>query len=466
MIYVNAMKYIAAAGRTAGKPTLERMRLLCHYLDNPQRRLKFIHVAGTNGKGSVTTMLSRILTDAGYCCGRYISPYVLDFRERICVDGEMISHADLAECTTQVASAVLQMQSDIAAARAGECVSAPIPPAMLSGAVPDTPVQFELITAVAFVYFKRRYCDIGVLGCGLGGRFDATNVIDPPLCAVLTGIGLDHTELLGDTVEQIATEKCGIIKRGCLEVISAPQLPGAQRTITDTCARTNCRLTQPNCADLQIERHTLHGLHILYRGQPYILSLCADYQAINAVTVLETVGALNRAGLIVPDTVVRKSLASTEFPARFEVLSLLPAVIVDGAHNRAGMEALCASMLPLRGRIGGELHLIVGMLRDKDPLDALAALEILFAGEDPFSLGKIYVLTPDSPRAMPAEELALLLRRLPALADADICIPSSPISAAREAIRSLKEDDALLCFGSLYLAAEQRISLRAALNGE
>lgn len=464
MIFVNAMKYINAAGRTAGKPTLERMRLLCHYLDNPQRKLKFIHVAGTNGKGSVTTMLSRILSDAGYRCGRYISPYVLDFRERICVDGEMISHRDLARCTTEVAEAVRRMQADLAAIRAGETVSAPIPQGMITGEIAETPVQFELITAIAFLYFKQRACDIVVLECGLGGRFDATNVIDPPLCAVLTAIGLDHTELLGETIGEIAAEKCGIIKRGCPEVVCCPQAPDAQRTVTDACAAANCRLTQPNRADLHITRHTLRGLHMTYRGIPYILSLCADYQAVNAATVLETVGALRRAGLNLPDEVVKIALANTRFPARFEVLSIWPAVIVDGAHNRHGIEALCASMKPLRSHVEGKLHLMVGMLRDKSPLEALSALEALFDGEDSFAIGRLYLLTPDSPRAMPAEELAELLRSLPCFAGVETVIPPTSAAASRMAVEALEEGDALLCFGSLYLAAEQRRSLVDALD--
>ena len=284
MTYNNAMKYINAAGRTAGRPTLERMRLLCRYLGDPQRRLKFVHVAGTNGKGSVTTMLSTVLTAAGYRCGRYISPYILEFRERICIDGVMIPHDALADCTAEVVTAVRRLQEDVAAARAGGEPSMPIPAAMVSGDISDTPVQFEIITAIAFLYFKRQFCDIVVLECGLGGRFDATNIIDPPLCTVLTAIGMDHTELLGDTIEKIAAEKCGIIKRGTLEVVCCPQLPAAQRTITDACAAANCRLTQPNRADLHIERTTLRGLHMRYRGRAYTLSLCAAYQALNAAT--------------------------------------------------------------------------------------------------------------------------------------------------------------------------------------
>ncbi|MBR7184284.1 MAG: bifunctional folylpolyglutamate synthase/dihydrofolate synthase [Clostridia bacterium] len=464
MTYNNAMKYIQAAGRTAGRPTLERMRLLCRYLGDPQRRLKFIHIAGTNGKGSVTTMLSAILTAAGYRCGRYISPYVLEFRERICVDGDMIPHDVLADCTAQVAAAVRRMQADIALAREGGTPSMPIPAVMLSSDIADTPVQFEIITAIAFLYFKRQFCDVVVLECGLGGRYDATNVIDQPLCAVLTAIGMDHTDLLGDTLEQIAAEKCGIIKRGTAEVISCPQLPAAQRTITDACAAANCRLTQPNRADLLITRTTLRGLHMSYRGQPYTLSLCAQYQAINAATVLETVGALRRLGMNLPEATVQSALEQVRFPARFEVLSIAPMIVVDGAHNRPGMEALCASLQPLRSRIGGQMRLMIGMLRDKNPAKVLEALAVLRAGEDPFPLARIDVLTPDTPRAMPAEELAELLRSMPWLQGVEICVPTSVDAAARDAISALSEKDALICIGSLYLAADLRRKLRDELN--
>ncbi len=464
MTIVNAMKYINAAGRTAGRPTLERMRLLCRYLGDPQKRLKFVHVAGTNGKGSVTTMLSTVLSEAGYRCGRYISPYILEFRERISIDGRMIPHAALAECTAQVAQAVRQMQADVAAAREGGTPSVPIPVSMQSGEISDTPVQFELITAIAFLYFKREFCDIVVLECGLGGKYDATNVIDPPLCAVLTAIGMDHTDLLGDTIEAITAEKCGIIKRGCAEVVCCPQLPAAQRIITDACAAVNCRLTQPNRADLHVDRTTLRGLYLRYRGVPYTLSLCAEYQALNAAVVLETVSALRRAGMNLPEHAVQKALANTVFPARFEVLSISPMIVVDGAHNRPGVEALCTSLLSLRGRVGGRLNLMIGMLRDKNPGEVLDALTHLSEGDASFTLGKIYVLTPDNPRAMPADELAALLRAVPALAGCEICVAENILSAVRTALCDFPEEDALVCFGSLYLAAILRSAIRDELN--
>ncbi len=464
MTFVNAMKYINAAGRTAGRPTLERMRLLCHYLGNPQKRLKFVHIAGTNGKGSVTAMLSRVLGEAGYRCGRYISPYVIEFRERISIGGKMIPHADLAECTAQVVQAVRRMQADIAAAREGGETAMPIPAAMLSGEIPDTPVQFEIITAIAFLYFKREFCDIVVLECGLGGKYDATNIIDPPLCAVLTSIGMDHADLLGDTLEAITAEKCGVIKRGCPEIVSSPQMPAVQRIITDSCASANCRLTQPNRADLHVDRITLRGLHLRYRGVPYTLSLCAEYQALNASVVLETVGALRRAGVNLPERAVQSALANTVFPARFEVLSIAPMIVVDGAHNRPGIEALCASLSALRSRIGGRLNLMIGMLRDKNPEEVLSAISALCAGENPFSLGTVYVLTPDSPRAMPAEELAALLAEIPALAGVEICAVDRAAASIDRAVDMLGEEDALVCFGSLYLAADLRNMIRDALN--
>lgn len=464
MTYKNALKYINAAGRTAGKPTLERMRLLCRYLGDPQRKLKFIHIAGTNGKGSVTTMLSSVLSRAGYRTGRYISPYVIEFRERISIGGEMIPHDDLADCVAEVAAAVRHMQADIAAARNGEPTATPIPPAMLSGEIGDMPVQFELITAAAFLYFKREFCDIVVLECGLGGRFDATNVIDPPMLAILCAIGMDHTELLGDTIGAIAAEKCGIIKRGCAEVVCCPQPPDAQRTITDACAAANCRLTQPSRGDLIIERATLRGLQLCYRGKPYRLSLCAAYQAINAATVLEAVGALRRAGLDLPEEAVTAALGSVFFPARFEVLSIAPMIVVDGAHNRPGVEALVASLNTLRGRGNGRLNLMLGMLRDKDPAETLEALAALTTGDNAYAIGRIDVLTPDSPRAMPAEELADILRALPFLGETALVCRSDARSAARAAVAGLTEDDALVGFGSLYLASELRIALRDELD--
>lgn len=216
--------------------------------------------------------------------------------------------------------------------------------------------------------------------------------------------------------------------------------------------------------DLTIDRVTLRGLYLTYRGMPYQLCLCAAYQAVNAATVLETVGALRRAGMNLPEGEVVRALAAVRFPARFEVLSIAPVIVVDGAHNRPGLEALCASLLPLRSRVTGRLHLMLGMLRDKNPAEVLGALNALFVGENPFALGQIYVLTPDTPRAMPAEELAGLLRTLPVLRDAEILVPTDAEEAARQAVRGADEGDALICFGSLFLAGPMRQLLRDELD--
>ncbi|MEG1777822.1 MAG: Mur ligase family protein, partial [Angelakisella sp.] len=191
MTYNEALKYIHALHRFGRKPELTRMKMLMEKLGNPQKNLRFIHVAGTNGKGSTTVMLSSVLREAGYRTGTYTSPYVIDFRERIVLDGKMISKAELAALTAEVAEKAAQVEAEY-----------------------EAPREFEFVTALALLYYSRKPCDVVVFEVGIGGRFDATNIIDPPMVSVITPIGLDHTELLGDTLSEIAGEKCGIIKRG------------------------------------------------------------------------------------------------------------------------------------------------------------------------------------------------------------------------------------------------------------
>ncbi|MBE6538123.1 MAG: bifunctional folylpolyglutamate synthase/dihydrofolate synthase [Ruminococcaceae bacterium] len=461
MTYVNALKKIHSFPRTSGAPTLERMRLLCKYLGEPQKRLKFVHIAGTNGKGSSAAMLDSVLRSAGYRTGRYISPYILDFRERMTVDGEMISHAELCEHTEAVLSAVRKMQNDIEEAKSGELVSHNIPKVLLDGSFSSTPVQFEIVTAIGFLYFAAHRCDAVVLECGLGGRFDATNVIDPPMVALIMSIGLDHTELLGDTEEKIAAEKCGIIKRGTTEVISYPQSPDVMRVISESCINSGCRISVPQRSEIRLNKASLGGLDFSYKGKDYKTALAASYQLLNASTVIETVEALNRVGMDISYEALKSGLARTVFPARFEVLGASPAVIVDGAHNESGISALCDSLSIVSRYLSGRIVFFVGMLTDKAPEKALAPF-VSFLGTQSADLCSIVTLTPDNPRAMDADELKNLLTDM---TGGRIKIKScdttekKKLSHLRPFLEDVGEEDAVVSFGSLYLAAEMRVLL-------
>lgn len=458
MTYYNTLKKIYSFPRTAGAPTLERMRLLCRYLGDPQKKLKFVHIAGTNGKGSCAAMLDSILRTAGYHTGRYISPYILDFRERMTADGEMISHDELCLHAKTVFGAVAEMQKDIEKAKNGEAVPFQIPKNVLDGSSSALPVQFEVVTAIGFLYFLAHRCDAVLLECGLGGRFDATNVIDPPMVAVIMSIGLDHTELLGDTYEKIAAEKCGIIKKGTGEVISYTQSPDVMAVIGDSCVAANARITVPVRAELELVHATLGGLNFKYRGKAYKTKLAASYQLLNAATVIEVAEALSRLGMSLDYETVAAGLEKTWFPARFEVFGVNPTVIVDGAHNDSGVKALCESIDMIAPSVGGSFTFALGMLKDKDPAKALAAFgDLVRSGK--INVSRIVTLTPDSPRAMSAEELKTVLEGM--LGDSMPIVALNTTGRQRgkdfcAAVSDIGANDALISFGSLYLASEMR----------
>lgn len=458
MTYVNALKKIHSFPRTAGAPTLERMRLLCRYLGDPQKKLKFVHIAGTNGKGSCAAMLDSVLRTAGYHTGRYISPYILDFRERMTVDGEMISHEELCKFTKKVLDAVTAMRRDIERAREGIVVPFSIPKQILDGTSSDMPVQFEIVTAIGFLYFLSHRCDAVLLECGLGGRFDATNVIDPPMAAVIMSIGLDHTELLGDTPEKIAFEKCGIIKKGTQEVISYPQSPEVRAVISDACVAANARITVPVRSELSLVHASLGGLEFIYYGKTYKTKLAASYQMVNAATVIDASEALTRVGMELSYETIAEGLQKAWFPARFEVLGVSPTVIVDGAHNAHGISAFCDSLRMVSAAIRGGVVFALGMLKDKSPEKALEPFAALLK-ENELNVKKIVALTPDSPRAMGADELASVLDKV---LGGTVCIEAvDGVGRRREkdflaCLSDVENEDAVISFGSLYLASEMR----------
>lgn len=474
MTYNKALKKIWGLSRTAGAPTIERMRLLCRYLGDPQKKLKFIHVAGTNGKGSFAAMLDSILRESGYRTGRYISPYVIDFRERITINGEMISHDELSELCATVMTAAESMKGDIEKAKGGENVPYPIVKSILDGTVSSEPVQFEVVTAIALLYFCKHRCDAVVLECGLGGKYDATNVIDAPLVSVIMSIGFDHTELLGDKIEQIAEEKCGIIKCGTREVISAPQYPEAYSVIAAACADRGCRLTVPVKTDMSLARLSLGALEFTYRQMAYRTRMPAIYQMSNAATVIETVMALRRVGMVITDYALEVGLEKAWLPARFEVLGISPSYIIDGAHNAHGIMAFCDSMRAIAPQITGKVTFVLGMLRDKEPEKALMPFAHLIS-EGGFNVEKIITLTPNSPRAMTATELSETLKSilndqfsiLPVELNGESVFTSKRgIKLLMSQIGELGTDDALISFGSLYLAAELRTGIRAYIESK
>ena len=298
MTYEESLQYIHSLLRFGMKPGLERIDGLLRRMGSPHDKLRCIHVAGTNGKGSVCAMLSEILQCAGYRTGLTISPYITDFCERMQVNSTPISHEELAGQVEKLKPLLEEIS------REGEPVT-----------------EFEAVTALAFQWFYEQKCDVVVLETGLGGRFDATNVIQKPLCSVITSIGMDHTDILGDSYRQIAFEKCGIIKPDGITVSYPEQEQEALGEIMRIAAQRRNTLCMGNAAALEVKRMTVEGSDVVYGRLPLHIPLAGAHQHNNAITAVETAWALNGAGLSIHDGDIQKGIAQVCWPARFEVLA-------------------------------------------------------------------------------------------------------------------------------------------------
>lgn len=416
---MQAIEYIHSLEKFGIKPGLERIKALCELLGNPQDKLKVIHVAGTNGKGSTSTMISNILIKNGFNTGLYISPYVTDFRERIQFNGNMIEHSELAECVEKVKAAVEILLEK------GEQTT-----------------EFEALTATAFVYFAKKKCDFVVLEVGLGGRFDATNVIKAPFVSVIASISLDHTAILGDTVEKIAAEKCGIIKFGAETVIYPFQQTEALRVIEDTCNQRFNTLRIPDINKLEIGEETIEGTRASYDGIEFLLPLAGKHMIYNAVTAIEAVRSLKRFGVNVSDNVIASGIASSVMPARMELIRKKPVIILDGGHNEG-----CANALAdyIRKHLSDKRIIMVSsMMADKDYMSYMRIVA-------PFA--SVFVATKaDVPRALSSDELCETAKAF----CADCYSISEPLKAVQAAGNITEKDDALIVCGSFYLAGEIR----------
>ena len=413
----DALAYIHGTNRAFCKPGLERVSALLCTLGNPQRELKYVHVAGTNGKGSTSSMLARVLEEAGYRVGLYTSPYILRFNERIRVAGECIPDGDLIRLTERI--------RDVA------------------DAMEDRPTEFEIITAIAFSYFLEEKCDIVVLEVGLGGRFDATNVIQSPEVSVITGIALDHMAILGDTVEKIAYEKAGIIKAG------APVVWGGTDAVAREVIRNVAKERGSAFYESDLSKVICHESGILgsvfdYRSLHNIeISLSGTYQMQNAVTVIEAIDVLKNRGYKISEDAMRRGLSTTVWQARFELLSKAPLVIFDGAHNPEGIGVAVESV---KQYFKGERVLILsGVLADKDYVSVATSLSTIGR--------RAYTITPDNPRALDGKDYAALLTSLGCEA--------TPAGSIEEGVtRAMKDAEEsglpLLCLGSLYTYREVR----------
>ena len=411
-----ALVYIHSVVWQGSRPGLSRTTELLQRMGNPQNKLRFIHVAGTNGKGSTCAMLESILRHAGFRTGLYTSPYISRFHERMQVNGIPISDEMLCAVTEYVQPLADTMQ--------------------------DAPTEFELVTAIAMEFFARSGCEIVLLECGMGGELDSTNVIDTPECAVMCTIGLDHMEYLGSTLAEIARTKAGIFKPGGL-CVTYPAAPEVEAVYLEIASERKLDRHTADFSRLHPGSRSLSGQSFSFDGFGELqLSLLGKNQLYNAVMALTVVEVLHEKGWNIPLVAVQQGLCNVHWPGRFELLRRKPDILADGGHNPQCMEALCENIrdyLP-----GREITAVVGVMADKD-------YKQMFLPVLPY-IERFIAVTPPNPRALPAPELARVLQGLGAKA-----VPAESVEAGMAlALSSASPEGAVLTFGSLYMLGETR----------
>lgn len=408
--YIHSMQWNRrATGYEHAKALLEKM-------GNPEKKLKYIHIGGTNGKGSTAAMLAKILEKAGYKTGLFTSPYIYRFHERIQINGRQIGDEDLGTITEYVKSFVDTME--------------------------DCPSEFALISCIAFEYFAREHCDIVVLEVGMGGEKDSTNVIDCPEVAIMTNIGLDHTEYLGETLEEIATTKAGILKEDGTAVFY-PSTESVNQILKEICNKRKVQATFVNFQDLVLEQYSMDGQAFCYgQHKNLFIPLLGGHQLKNAAVAISAVDALNKKGWDIEEENLKEGLKTVTWPGRFEIIHKKPLFIIDGGHNPQCIDALAENIKTYFG--DKKVIAITGVLEDKDYNE-------MYGPIFPY-IEKFFCITPPSPRKLEAIKLASYLRQAGAKAEACDTIHE----AIKNALIEVGEDDVILCFGSLYSVGELR----------
>ena len=408
--------YIHKTSWLGSKPGLSRTNELLEKLGNPHKNLKFVHVAGTNGKGSTCAYIASVLAEAGYKTGLYTSPYINFFNERIRINGECISDSDLEKFVD-----IIRPFAD---------------------SMDDSPTEFEVITALAMKYFCEKECDIVVLEVGMGGEFDSTNVIDTPECAVITPIALDHTAVLGKTIKEVAHAKSGIIKGG--SVVCADSKGDAHDVIKETCDNKNATLFSPDFSEIKNMISDIYGNSFDYKEYTGIkISLTGTYQPRNAVVALTALEVLRNKGYKITSDHIYKGLEKTRWMGRFEILGKDPVFVLDGAHNPHGMQAAFESLSTLFP--GKKIVFVTGAMADKDT-------QTMFSIITPIS-DIFYTLTPDNPRSMDSKKLADLLSELEATAQS---FGTNFDKAVKTAVNRAGKDGIVAALGSLYFSNDIR----------
>lgn len=424
MNYQETMEFIGRANKFGSVLGLDNIRELLKRLDNPQDRLKIVHIAGTNGKGSTLAFLASVFKEQGYEAGRYVSPASFCYEEKFRINDRFISKDDLCFYMEKIKNVSEEMVRD------GN----------------EHPTVFEMETALSFLYFLDKKVDVVLLETGLGGRLDATNVITKPLCTVIASIGLDHTQYLGSTIKEIAGEKAGIIKEGC-PVVSYFNHSEANRVITEKAKQKNSPITFIDPERLTILSESLEGAEFSYvcaNGTGYQnmgIGLLGRHQIYNAATALEVLQILKKSYLFLQSS-IRDGLKNAVWDGRLQRISAVPAVFCDGAHNPDGAQSLLQFLE--KNFTNKKIIYIMGVLSDKDYLKMLKIMS-------PMS-DKIYTVTPESDRALPAKELAEAARPF------YNCVTEG--GSLRECYRKVRDhcgqDDVIVVFGTLSFLKELR----------
>lgn len=409
-----AIAFIESVSWKGSIPGLERPQGLLQLMGNPEKKLKYVHIGGTNGKGSTAAMTASILQKAGYKTGLYTSPHIHRFHERIRINGVDIPDRDLAEITAWVKP--------------------------LAESMADMPTEFELVWCIAAEYFARQGCDIVVTEVGMGGELDATNVIPAPEVAVLTNIGLDHTDFLGNTLEAIAQTKAGIIKEGCSAVIY-PSTASVEKVLTEICRSRNVPAKIVDFTAIESVSHSLEG-QIFHCGarKNIALPLLGEHQLCNAAVVLAIMDSLIQKSWQITEEHIYAGMAQVSWPGRFDIAGHDPLFIIDGGHNPQCLESLVKNIQDyLAGRriIG-----LTGVLADKDYADMYKPMLPL--------IDQFVCITPPNDRKLEAKELSAHLQKAGGNATYCDSIPAG-VTKAKELAG---KDGVVLCFGSLYSVGE------------
>ena len=423
MNYNETLDYIHSVMWQGSRPGLERITKLLSLLGNPEKQLKVIHVTGTNGKGSFCAMLESILRHSGYRTGLFTSPYIEHFEERMMVNGRMIDRDTLCLVTEEVKAAADQME--------------------------DLPTEFELITAIGFLYFQKMNCDICVIEAGMGGRLDSTNVFDAPILSVITGVALDHTAFLGDTTEKIAFEKAGILKKGTPLVLGNVDA-GAKAVICQRAAELCCAVTK-------VDYDSIENLYLSLSGSTFdfgthkkvSIPLLGMYQPRNAANVLTAVDSLRSLGFVISDENLQKGLSATVWKARFEKLSENPLVLYDGSHNPEGIAFAVKTINELFGNT--KVKLVTGVMEDKDHSGMAKSLSKI--------ADCVFTVTPNNPRSYNCHKFAAEFE--------EIGVPAKGFDIIEDAVRtalSTKPELPIIGLGSLYLYNDFKKALFDILN--